>query len=178
MLQVADGRGVTTVVDARPIRSGSGEAESVVATPRDMSPLEELEPMQAKFPGMVSHELGAALASVKGCACTVLDFAPDSDPAEMLQFFRIIDEQADCMRGLTGDRLDAGLVEAGTLSMDPQPAEVAGLLDRARKAFLSAGGSNPRQIDLQSDQPRVLADLRSIVQVLGKLFSDASKHSS
>ena len=177
VLQVADGRSVTTLVKATPVPSGGGEAESVVVTLQDMSPLEELERMRAEYLGMVSHELRAPLASVKGCAATVLGSAPGPDPAEMLQFFRIIEEQADRMRKLIGDLLDAGRIEAGTLSVDPEPAEVAGLVDRARNTLLSAGGSNPLQIDLPPDLPRVLADRRRIVQVLGNLLSNASKHS-
>ena len=76
MLQVADGRSVTTVVDARPIRSGSGEAESVVVTLQHMSPMEQLERMRAEFPGMVNPELRAAPTSVKGSAASVSNSAP------------------------------------------------------------------------------------------------------
>ena len=44
----------------------------------------------------------------------------------MLQFFRVIDEQADQMRSLIGDLLDQGRIETGTLSVSPEPAEVTG----------------------------------------------------
>ena len=40
----------------------------------------------------------------------------------MLQFFRVIDEQADHMRSLIGDLLDQGRIETGTLSVSPEPA--------------------------------------------------------
>ena len=94
------------------------------------------------------------------------------------QFFRIIDEQADHMRGLISDLLDAGRIETGTLSVAPEPAEVAGLVDQARKTFLSGGvGRHPVRIDLPPDLPRVLADRQRIVQVLNNLFSNAARHS-
>ena len=51
------------------------------------------------------------------------------DPAEVRQFFRIIDAQADHMDGLIGDLLDAGRIDSGTLTVDPEPAEVAALVD-------------------------------------------------
>ena len=177
VLEVPDGRSVTTLVNATPIRSEDGEVASVVVTLQDLAPLEELERLRAEFLGMVSHELRAPLTSIKGSATTVLGAAPALDPAEMLQFFRIINEQADQMRGLISDLLDAGRIEAGTLSVAPEPAEVAHLVDQARNTFLSGGGRTTVQIDLPADLPRVMADTPRIVQVLNNLFSNASRHS-
>ena len=177
VLAVPDGRSVTTLVNATPIRSKDGEVESVVVTMQDLAPLEELERLRAEFLGMVSHELRAPLTSIKGSAATVLGAAPALDPAEMLQFFRIINEQADHMRGLISDLLDAGRIEAGTLSVAPEPAEVAGLVDQARNTFLSGGGRHTVRIDLPPDLPRVMADTPRIVQVLNNLFANASRHS-
>ena len=48
-----------------------GEVESVIVTLQDMTPLEELERLRAEFLGMVSHELRAPLASIKGSAATL-----------------------------------------------------------------------------------------------------------
>ena len=177
VLEVPDGRSVTTLVNATPIRSEDGEVASVVVTLQDLAPLEELERLRTEFLGMVSHELRAPLTSIKGSATTVLGAAPALDPAEMLQFFRIINEQADQMRGLISDLLDAGRIEAGTLSVAPEPAEVAHLVDQARNTFLSGGGRTTVQIDLPADLPRVMADTPRIVQVLNNLFSNASRHS-
>ena len=179
VLSVPDGRSVTTLVNATPIHSTAGGVESVVVTMQDLAPLQELERLRAEFLGMVSHELRAPLTSIKGSTATVLGAMPDLDPAEMLQFFRIIDEQADHMRGLIGDLLDAGRIDTGTLSVSPEPAEVAGLVDQARTTFLSGSAGRHRVlIDLPPELPRVMADRRRIVQVLNNLFSNAAKYSS
>ena len=175
-LSVPDGRSVTTLVNATPIRSADGAVESVVVTLQDLAPLEELERLRAEFLGLVSHELRAPLTSIKGSAATALNARPELDPAEMREFFRIIDEQADHMRGLIGDLLDVGRIDSGTLSVHPEPAEVAGLVDRARNTFLSGGGRHSVLIDLPPDLPRAMADRRRIVQVLNNLFSNASRH--
>ena len=178
VLSVPDGRSVKTLVNATPIRAEDGTVESVVVTMQDLAPLEELERLRAEFVGMVSHELRAPLTSIKGSAATVLGAAPVLEPAEMLQFFRIIDERADHMRGLIGDLLDAGRIEAGTLSVAPEPSEVTDLVDQARNTFLSGGGRHAVQIDLPPDLPPVMADRRRIVQVLNNLFSNAARHSA
>ena len=177
VLSVPDGPSVTTLINATPIHSADGEPVSVVVTMQDLSPLEELERLRAEFLGMVSHELRAPLTSIKGSAATVLGASPALDSLEMLQFFRIIDEQADHMRGLIGDLLDAGHIAAGTLSVAPEPAPVAELAEQARNTFLSGGGRHAVMIDLPPDLPRVRVDRRRIAQVLNNLLANAAKHS-
>ena len=175
-ISVPDGRSVTTLVNATPIQAADGAVETVVVTMQDLAPLEELDRLRAEFLGMVSHELRAPLTSIKGSAATLLSAAPDLDPAEMREFFRIIDEQADHMRGLIGDLLDVGRIDAGTLSVYLETSAVAALVDRARNTFLSGGGRHSVLIDLPPDLPRVMADRRRTVQVLNNLFSNASLH--
>ena len=177
VLQVPDGRSVTTLVNATPIRAEDGTVESVVVTLQDLAQLQEIEKQRAEFLGMVSHELRAPLTSIKGSTATVLNALPTPQLAELLQFFRIIDEQADHMRSLISDLLDAGHIETGTLTVSPEPAEVARLVDQARKTFLSGGGRHAVEIDLPLDLPRVMADPQRIVQVMNNLLSNAARYS-
>ena len=177
VISVPDGRSVTALVNTTPIRSDGGEVVSVIVTLQDLAPLQELERLRADFLGMVSHELRAPLAAIKGSAATLLEDSAAFDPAERHEFYRIIDEQANHMRGLIGDLLDAGRIEAGTLSVAPEPSEVAALVDRARSTFVSAGGRHTVLIDLPPDLPRVMADRPRIVQVLNNLLSNAARHS-
>ena len=143
---------------------------------QDLAPLEELERVRTEFLAMVSHELRAPLSSIVGSTTTLLRDSTRLGRAEMREFFRLIDEQAHHMRGLIGDLLDAGRVETGTLSVDTEPSDVAGLVDQARKTFLSGGGRHPVRIDLPRDLPRVMADRERIVQVLNNLLSNAARH--
>ena len=175
-LSVPDGRRIRTLINATPILGEDGGVESVVVTMQDLAPLEDLERVRTEFLAMVSHELRAPLSSIVGSTTTLLRDSTRLDRAEMREFFRIIDEQAHHMRGLIGDLLDAGRVETGTLSVDPEPSEVAGLVDQARKTFLSGGGRHPVRIDLPRDLPRVVADRERIVQVLNNLLSNAARH--
>ena len=177
VLGVPDGRSVTVLLNATPILSDEGAVESMIVTLQDMSAIEELERMRADFLAMVSHELRAPLATIKGSSSTVLDSSTDMDPAVMRQFFRIIAEQADNMNTIVGDLLDVARIETGTLSISPEPAEAAVLVDRARNAFKSAGGRNNLAIDVDPDLPLVMADRRRIVQVLNNLLTNAARHS-
>ncbi|MDE0371284.1 MAG: PAS domain-containing protein [Rhodospirillales bacterium] len=175
VLSVPDGRSIETLVNVTPIVVAEGEAATVVVTMQDLAPLQELERLRSEFLGMVSHELRAPLTSIKGSAATALRSSRVIDPAETRQFFRIIEEQADHMDGLIGDLLDVGRIEAGTLSVDPEPSDVATLIDQARSTFVSSGSGHTVSIDLEADLPRVMADRQRIVQVLNNLLANAAR---
>ena len=176
VFSLPDGRSIETLVNATPIHV-DGMVASVVVTLQDLAQLRELERQRVEFLGMVSHELRAPLSSIKGSTTTALSASRVVDPAEARQFFRIIDEQADRMDGLICDLLDAGRIEAGTLSVDPEPSDVAVLVDQARNTFVSGGGRHDVTIDLPPDLPRVMADRQRIVQVLNNLFANAARQS-
>ena len=177
LISVPDGRSVRALINVSPVRAKAGNVVSVVVTMQDLAPLEELERLRAEFLGMVSHELRTPLAAIKGSATAVLGAAPALPQVEVHQFLRIIDAQADHMQGLIGNLLDAGRIEAGTLSVAPEASEVAALVDRARNTFLSGGARHTVLIDLPPELPRVMADRERIVQVLNNLLSNAARHS-
>ena len=177
VIEAPDGRSVTTVVNATPILSEEGEPESLLVTVQDMTPLQELERLRAEFLGIVGHELRTPLTSIKGAAATLIETATSLDPAETAQFHRIINEQADHMRDLISDLIDVVRIETGTLSVNPEPAEVARLVDEARNTFTAAGGRRNIRITLPPDLPLVMADTRRVVQVLNNLLSNASTSS-
>ncbi len=176
-LSVADGRSVRALLNVTPIRSPAGETVSVVVTLQDLAPFEELERQRAAFLSMVSHELRAPLMAIKGSTATALGAARAPSRAELMQFFRIVDGQADRMQGLIGDLLDAGRIEAGALSVDPEPTAVAALVEAARNTFLSGGARHAVKIDLPEDLPPVMADRERVAQVIGNLLSNAARHS-
>ncbi|MDE0008632.1 MAG: GAF domain-containing protein, partial [Gammaproteobacteria bacterium] len=134
-LVAPDGRSVRTLVSATPSRSRTGEPLSVVVTMQDLAALKDLERSRTAFLSMVSHELRAPLAAIKGSAVTVLRASRAYDSMEMQQFFRIVEKEADRMESLIGELLDMGRIETGTLPVVAAPTTVVGLLDRARNTF-------------------------------------------
>ena len=177
IIEVPDGRKVTTIINATPIVSAQDEVVSVVVTMQDMTPLEELERQRTEFVSMVSHELTAPLVSIKGCTHTAVGSSSVLSAAESEQFFRIIDMQVDHMRKLISDLLDSAQIETGSLSLSIEPADPVVMVEKARNLFLDGGRQNSVQIDLPPDLPRVRADSHRIVQVLVNLLTNASRHS-
>ena len=176
-LTMGEDRSLTVLLNATPIRTENGELERYVATVQDMTPLRELERLRAEFLAMVSHELRAPLTSVKGSITTLLNPSSPLNPAEILQFHRIIDSQTDQMRELIADLLDVARIDTGTLSVAPEPTDLATLVGEAREAFQSGGGQHTLLIDLQPEPPLVMADRLRMVQVLNNLLFNAARHS-
>ena len=176
VLSAPGGRRVSMLVNATPIQGEDGEVASVVVAMQDLAPLEDMDRLRTEFLNMVSHELRTPLAAIKGSTATVLGSPPVLDPAELHQFFRVVDQQADHMRGLIADLLEAGRIEAGTLSVSPAPTELGALVEQARNALLNGGTAHTVIVDLPEDLPLVLADGPRIVQVLNNLFANAARH--
>ena len=175
MLSTPDGRSITTLVNATPIHADDGAVASVVVTMQDLAPLQELERMRAEFLAMVSHELRMPLTSIKGSTAALLGTSRQFAPAETREFIRIVDGQVDRMIDLVSELLDAGRIDTGTLSVSPEPSEVAALVDRARTTFLSGGGRHTVLIDLPPDLPRVMAGRQRVEQVLSNLLANAAR---
>ena len=133
--------------------------------------------MRSEFLGMVSHELRTPLTTIKGSTATVLSNPSLFDQAETRQFFRIIDQQADLLRDLISDLLDLTRIEAGALSVDPEPTDVAFLVAEAKDVFMRGGARNEIEVDIAPGLPRVEADRPRTAQVLNNLLSNAAKYS-
>ena len=178
LFDLPDGRRVTTLVNATPIYSDGGEIVSAIAVIQDMTPLEEIERLRNEFLAMVSHELRTPLTTIKGCTSVALGSASPLDISELLQYFRMIDEQSDHLRDLVNNLLDLTRIEVGSLSVILKPMDMKTLVDEARTAFLRRGARNTIEVDLAPDLPLIVADRRRITQVLDNLLSNASKYSS
>ena len=177
IIHFAEGPPVTVLASAAPTFSENGEIISVVSILQDMTPLEDLLKQRSEFIGMVSHELRTPLTTITGATATALDSSATVNTAELLQFFRIIDEQAGRMRRLINDLLDVTRIDSGTLTITAQPTDMAVLIEDARSAFLRSGAGNSVEVNLPPDLPRVSADGQRILQVLNNLLTNAARYS-
>ncbi|MDI6858365.1 MAG: ATP-binding protein [Dehalococcoidia bacterium] len=139
--------------------------------------MEDLERMRNEFLAMVTHELKTPLAAIKGSAATALSSRISLDPSEVQDLFQIINEQADRLRDLADNLLDMTRIEAGSLSINPEPTDLRTVLNEARTIFVRSGRSQDISIDVPPALPLVRADRRRIVQVLTNILNNAAKFS-
>ena len=129
--------------ERRMLCSEDGEIVSAVAVIQDMSPLEEVERLRRDFLAMVSHELRTPLTTIKGCTGIALGSPSPPTNSEMVQYFRMIDQQADHLRDLVNNLLDVTRIEVGALSVDIEPTDARAVVHKARLAFARQGHGNP-----------------------------------
>ena len=93
VIGMPDGRSVTTLVNATPVRAEDGEIASVLATLQDITPLQDMERLRSEFLAMVSHELRRPLATIKGVSAMALEGPSALDDPEALRMFHLVDEE-------------------------------------------------------------------------------------
>ncbi|MFQ5933724.1 MAG: PAS domain S-box protein, partial [Dehalococcoidia bacterium] len=137
--EFSDGHTIPTLVNATPVYSADGEITAGIAVIQDITPLEQIENLRSEFLGMVSHELKTPLAAIKGSAATVLGSRRPLEPEETRELFQIIDEQSDRLRDLVDNLLDMTRIEAGSLSVRTEPADIRQIIGEARETFTRTG---------------------------------------
>ena len=130
VLQVPDGRRITTLINATPVHAAEGGVATMVVTMQDMTPLEDLARQRAEFVALIGRELRAPVTSIKGSAAAALRADDMRDSGETTQLFHLIDDQADRMLDLISDLTDAARLDAGDLSVSPEPSDVGRLVEQ------------------------------------------------
>jgi two-component system sensor histidine kinase KdpD len=125
---------------------------------------------------MVSHELRTPLGLIKGYTGTLLNPGLELDEGTRREFLQIIDDEADQLTELVANLLDMSRIEAGTLRVDPRPADLAALLTECSTRLRVREPERALALDLPASLPRVLADERRIVQVVDNLLTNAARY--
>ncbi len=165
-----------------PIRDENGKVVAIQGIVRDVTErvqsMEELEKLRSEFLGMVTHELKTPLAAIKGSAATALGSSRPLDYEETRELFQIIDEQSDRLRDLADNLLDMSRIEAGSLSVKPEPLDLRSVVEEAQSILARGGRSARIDVEMPDGMPAVNADRRRLVQVLTNLLTNSAKFSS
>ena len=177
-----DGSRRVVEVHCYPLLDADGNVNQVIEYTIDVTGRkraeEALERLRSEFVGMVTHELKTPLTAIKGSAATALGSQRPLAAEENRELFEIIDEQADRLRELMDNLLDVTRIEAGTLSVRPEPTDLVEVLEEARTTFARGGGRHDVRLELLADMPQVSADRRRLFQVLINLLNNAAMASS
>ncbi len=148
----------------------------LVEETRKVEALKELDRMKSELLSTVSHELRTPLASIKGYATTLLTHEAKLKRDDRREFLEIIDSEADRLRELIENLLDASRLEAGVLRMDRAPARLGEVArDVVRKVELSF--TKHRLVLDWPDDREVFCDARRVYQIMQNLVTNAVKYS-
>lgn len=138
--------------------------------------LRRLDRMKDDFVATVSHELRTPLTSIRGYLDLLLDGEAGSLTDEQYHFLTIVGRNADRLLRVAGDLLFVAQVEAGTLSLQREPADLDELVRQAVDAARPAAAEKRVELEVEPDGLcEVDVDRARLAQVLDNLLSNAVK---
>jgi signal transduction histidine kinase len=132
------------------------------------------EHTKSELVATVSHELRTPLSSVVGY--TELLLAKEVDYATRAHYLEIVHREARRLTELIDDFLDLQRIDAGGLSLQREPVELAGLL-REQVELGSRQSGNEVRLTVPEGPLTVVGDSERVGQAVGNLLSNAIKYS-
>ena len=88
----------------------------------------------------------------------------------------MIEEESDRLDGLISNLLEASRIQAGVLTLNPAPLDLAGLARKLVGEFRTQTDQHAFEVEFPDDLPPVWADYERIRMVLSNLLSNAIKY--
>jgi two-component system OmpR family sensor kinase/two-component system sensor histidine kinase BaeS len=155
--------------------SGSDEVADLARAFNEMTAgLQQAETLRRSLVADIAHELRTPLTVMQGNLQAILD---DVYPLEKAEIAAVYDETLILSR-LVNDLRELAQAEAGHLSLNLQPVELAPLIERAAGLFeeLARDKGIKLAVTLPGNLPPVQADPDRVRQVLHNLLSNALRH--
>lgn len=155
--------------------SGSAEVAGLARAFNEMAAgLQQAETLRRNMVADIAHELRTPLTVMQGNLQAILD---DVYPLEKAEIAAVYDETLILSR-LIGDLRELAQAEAGQLSLNLQPVELAPLIERAAGLFeeLTRDKKIKLAVTLPTHLPPVWADPDRVRQVLHNLLANALRH--
>ena len=168
---------VTLGITYSPLFGSDGSLVNVIVTFVDITRYREAEELKSTFISVISHELKTPVSLIKGYAGTLARDDVVHDPDFVRESAEIIVEEADRLTELIDNLLDASRIQAGALSLNLQPLDLASLARKTAKRFGSQTDHHQIVLQLPDNLPLVLADERRLRQVFDNLINNAIKYS-
>jgi len=141
--------------------------------------LARLNEQKNQFLGIAAHDLRNPLEVIRTHSQFLLDDASGILDEEQVDFVNIIRSSSGFMLNLVNDFLDYSKIEAGKLELDPQPTDLARLVENAVKLNRAIAARKDIRIDLRCEEysRQIIIDQGKIEQVLNNLIGNAIKFS-
>ena len=158
-----------------PLRLKAKAPSGAVIGIHDVTP--ELETIEARDALMLaaSHELKTPLTTLRGLSELLLDF--ELSETQRRELLHDLHGQADRMERLIGDILAVSRIDAGRVSVDFAPVDVAAVVQYACDEVRPMLQGRVLRCRIPENIPPVLGEARKLHQILVNLMTNAIKYS-
>ena len=160
----------------RPLQGTAGEPLGWIEVVQDVSHAGAVETMRETLLSAVTHELLTPVAIIKGHAETLRDPITRADAALADAALEAIDEEAERLRRLVANVVDAARATSGAFRIEQNPLALGPLIERVVRRFHGRSRRHTFAARLPSDVPLVLGDRERLESVLYNLLDNAVKY--
>ena len=144
---------------------------------RDITHEVEVDKLKSEFVATVSHELRTPMTSIRGYVDILLMGAAGALNENQLHFLNIVKNNTERLNILVNDLLDISRIEAGRVTLSPQPLDLRGIAEDVLADVLRRSHDERKpmafSLDAHKKLPRVFGDAERVRQVLGNLVDNA-----
>lgn len=135
---------------------------------------------KSMFLANISHELRTPMHGILSYAKFGMRECQSPDRAELLDYFKNINECGSGLLELVNDLLDLAKLESGKMALDFDGIEIADLVDQVVAEFDPVLQEQSVTISalVRADLPSVPGDRKRLLQVLRNFVANAARHSS
>jgi signal transduction histidine kinase len=139
--------------------------------------LREVQELRSSFTSMLVHDLRAPIAVLTGYIDLLQQTASGPDLERQKRYLTSMAESCTRMLKLIGEILDLSKLEAGKLTLTPEPLDIAALAADIADRFVPAGAQKNVRLEIRrpADPAIVLGDRGRFEQVLMNLIVNALK---
>jgi signal transduction histidine kinase len=177
LLRQRDGRMVTIVVNAAPVRSSTGQITGAVGLLQDISARKELERLREEWAAVVAHDLRQPISIISLTVGSLLKRHALELPDQQRKELERIRAASGRLNRMIDDLLDASRIEARRLSVECTMVDLTTLIESVVESLQDVTAGHSVRIVGEPDQSAWI-DADRIHQVLGNLIANAAKYGS
>ena len=156
-------------------RRRCSSAPGSAASAAEAAALAEVDRTRTALLAAVGHDLRTPLAAAKAAVSSLRSEDVTLDHGDRGELLATADESLDRLAGLVANLLDMSRLQAGAMSVHPQPTAVDEVLARVLDDLAPAG--RRVRVDLPDDLPAATADPGLLERVLANVVDNALHYS-
>jgi two-component system, OmpR family, sensor histidine kinase KdpD len=153
-----------TAYEGRRLGEQAKQAESLASVDRQRTALL----------AAVGHDLRTPLAGIKAAVSSLRQTDVEWSPGEREELLATIEGSADRLDAVVGNLLDASRLEAGAMSVQPEPVALDEVVSAAILAVADA--ADQVRVEVPDDLPLIRVDRGLLERVLVNLLDNALRH--